>query len=105
MSESNPIGGIRMSYFKGLRVDDQIYVVGFGNVFVDHVAPHGSIDVYPIHIRDIGWYTLEGIRRGEKHPSAFWSDPHIVAPPRPKRMVKKIIEGWVNIYDKNIRKI
>ncbi len=29
----------------------------------------------------------------------FWSPPQqIEVPPRPKRMVRKVVEGWINIY-------
>ena len=35
---------------------------------------------------------------GDVKPSYFWSEPKYEIPPRPKRMVKKQLTGWVNIY-------
>jgi len=37
----------------------------------------------------------------QKTQTLFWSDPHIIPPERPKRMVKKVVEGWVNLYPGN----
>ena len=37
-------------------------------------------------------------RKSDVKPSYFWSEPQYETPPRPKRMVKKTLEGWLNIY-------
>lgn len=28
----------------------------------------------------------------------YWSKPEIIAPPRPKTKVKKVVEAWANVY-------
>ena len=33
-----------------------------------------------------------------QHPTLFWDEVKIDPPPRPKRKVKRVLEGWVNIY-------
>ena len=34
----------------------------------------------------------------DKNPSVFWDEVKIFTPPKPKRIVEKTIEGWINIY-------
>ena len=41
-------------------------------------------------------FNLNGERHGLQE--LFWDEILFVAPPRPKRMVKKTLEGWVNVY-------
>jgi hypothetical protein len=38
--------------------------------------------------------------RGEQYSKQvlFWDEIPIVAPPRPKRMEKRVLDGWVNVY-------
>jgi hypothetical protein len=48
-------------------------------------------------------YTLGGLWQSTELQSLFWDEVKITAPPKPKRMVKKVVEGWVNIYTKKYR--
>ena len=83
-----------MSYFDGIKVGDKIWTIQDGEVEVREIEKGSALPIITTGLR----YTMEGrFLVGDKHQSAFWSDPHIVAPPKPKRMVKKVIERWVAI--------
>lgn len=80
-----------MSYFDGIRKGDHIWTIqeGWTEVLFINRNPN---DLRPIatkrHI-----YALDGkFYNTDFHQSAFWSDPGIVTPPRPKRMKKVKVE-------------
>lgn len=77
-------------YFQGIRVGDKIWTIQEGWTEVENINKEG--DTYQIETTNED-YTIEGkYLEEDQHQSAFWSDPGIVAPPRPKRMKKVTIE-------------
>lgn len=54
---------------------------------------------YPISTNHGHSYTLDGmILTTHWNPSLFWDEIKFEIPPRPKRKVKKVLHGWMNIY-------
>ena len=88
------------NYFDGIRVGDNVYSMGYGEAKVT------DIDVAEDSIRvstSNGWifyFTFKGVSTTTSYgfQTVFWSEPIFDLPPPPKRMVKKAVEGWVNIY-------
>lgn len=74
-----------MSYFDGIKAGDKIWTIQDG--WTEVMKIHTDND-YPIETSGYG-YAMDGkIDEEDVHQSAFWSDPGIVAPPRPKRYKK-----------------
>lgn len=48
-------------------------------------------------IQDYFWFNGK-TNQSNYNPSIFWDEIIIIPPPKPKRKVEKIIEGWLNIY-------
>lgn len=44
------------------------------------------------------WYNFEGIPYSGYFRTLFWDEIKFEAPPRPRRKVKKVMEGWYNMY-------
>lgn len=44
-------------------------------------------------------YALDGTFAGTKSPVLFYGPPEIIGPPKPKRMVKKTVDAWMNVYE------
>lgn len=60
------------------------------------------VRVYFEHIDYEVGYTYDGkLFDNNKNPCLFWDEIQITPPPKPKRKVKKTIEGWANIYHLN----
>ena len=82
-------------YFSDISIGDLIFVVGIGDCTVSAIL-QGEHD-YPIISRSKSGdcprrLNYSGVHVGEILQSAFWSDPGIVAPPKPKRMKKVKVE-------------
>lgn len=82
-----------MSYFDGIRKDDRVWDVRYGWGTVRNVDK----DIYSIEVlfdcKQIQTYLNDGRPfENYQHPTLFWSDPGIVAPPRPRRMKKVKVE-------------
>lgn len=91
-----------MPDFSKARVGDRVYSMkhGWGTI----VAIKNNVD-HPIkvHLDDEDRVpvscTFEGKHYSmDESPTFFWSKPEISDPPAPKRMVKRKVEGWVNLY-------
>lgn len=87
-----------MAYFDGVKVGDTIWVAGVGEGKVFSVRHYG-FEFRNSFIQIDRIYNFRGQRiRGdmvEPYQTAFWSEPVISIPPRPKRMMEKEIKGWV----------
>jgi len=87
--------------FSSARVGDRVWEVRWGWGTVVSIKTDNS---YPVNVElDIGGgefnFTFDGkFESTDLHPSLFWDKILFVVPPRPKRMVKKTLEGWVNVY-------
>lgn len=44
-------------------------------------------------------YNLNGVNIYDQKQTLFWDEIKFEAPPRPKRMVKKVVEGYVNLQE------
>lgn len=89
-----------MAYFDGIKVGDRVYSIICGWTIVTEVDLNRS---YPITAAKSGLsinYTLDGryYLDDDAPQSLFWDVPQFTPPPRPKRLVKKQLEGWVNVY-------
>lgn len=83
-----------MSDFSTAKVGDEVWTIRKGCCEVEAL----DISKYPIKAGG-DWYTQDGrIYQTDVIPSLYWSDPHIVAPEKPKRMVEHREEGFINIY-------
>lgn len=90
-----------MAYFDGIKVGDRVYSIICGWAIVTEVDLNRT---YPIVIKAengaIESYTFDGrFFLEEGYPQGlFWDEPQFTPPPRSKRLVKKQLEGWVNVY-------
>jgi hypothetical protein len=87
--------------FSSVKVGDKLWSVQLGECDVvvvkagtwnSIVCRNGEGNSEPYH--QDGRYWSE-----DAAPSLYWSRPEITAPPKPKRMVRKEVEAWVNVYD------
>lgn len=83
--------------FRDAKVGDRVWSQRHGWGFI---ARRDNDLTYPLVCKfgdEKCTYSLEGkYVTHDKFPSLFWDEIPIVAPPKPKRMVKKT--GWVNFY-------
>jgi hypothetical protein len=83
--------------FSKAKVGDKIWTIQGGDVLIQRIDKRPG-EVYTITTSSEDVYNNEGYFLGsDKFPSAFWSNPHIVIPSPPKRKVKKVLCGWVNV--------
>jgi len=90
--------------FESAKVGDWVWssTQGWGSVIDNHDGT-----TYPIRVsfnngNIITTFTTNGMRvESDKYPTLFWDEVKITAPSKPKRMVKRVVEGWVNIYPNN----
>lgn len=47
-------------------------------------------------------FSVDGRYSKHHSTSLFWDEIKFTEPPRPKRMIKKTIEKWINIYSSNL---
>jgi len=93
--------------FEKAKVGDKCWSIQLGDCVI--IDTRQSL-VYPIQVRNttgnkVHSYTTTGHDLcNDIAPSLFWSKPVFEMPPQPKRMVKKVLHGWVNIYPNDIVK-
>lgn len=88
-----------MAYFDGIKVGDRVYDMRWGWGEVVNVGGGNypiSVDFEP-RIRTS--FCMDGKWTDDSLQTLFWSKPEFIPPPRPKRVVKRTIERWVNVYD------
>lgn len=88
-------------YFADARVGDSVYSTTYGDVTIISI---NRADIYYLKVTTQGGhillYTLEGYSiNATPIQSLFYSKPIFDIPPPPKRTVKKVIEGWINLYN------
>ena len=91
--------------FKDAKVGDRVWSDRWGWGQVTEIRSINSTE-YPILVEfnvngrhQFNTYTFSGRDYIHHiHPSLFWDEIAIISPPKPKRRVKKVLEGWVNMY-------
>lgn len=91
--------------FENAKQGDRVWslVFGWGTI----IQYDASNNTFPIHIRfdkygnGVYTYSATGLWDNCQQRSLFWDEIKITPPPRPKQKVKKVVEGWVNVYPKN----
>ena len=90
--------------FSGVKVGDKVFHVmhGWGTVV------ETSFNSFCVTLTDrpdrnyminkIPFWLNGKVNLIDKNSSVFWDEIKIIPPPKPKRKVEKIIEGWMNIY-------
>ena len=88
-----------MSDFKYAKVGDRLYSLVHGYVQVVEVKSYpqelicrrgdGLLDEWQFDGRHFPT---------DENPDLYWDRPKIISPEKPKRKVKKTIEGWLNVY-------
>ncbi len=78
------IEGRAMNYIEqGIKVGDRVWTIQAGETSVSHIDKSVSCSIFTDG--NMASYTSEGLLfKADKHPSLFWSDPHIVSPPKPE---------------------
>lgn len=87
--------------FENARVGDRLWSSEYGWGKVIEILDISHLKVYFDECtslnQDSAFYSVLGIRNAGNYRTLFWDEVKFEAPPRPKRMVKKVVEGWVNI--------
>lgn len=84
--------------FENAVVGDKVwdeYYQGYGEI----ALIHSNLIEVRFETR-VTAYHKDGVMRGALHRTLYWGK--LVIPERPKRKVKKVIEGWLNIYTENL---
>ena len=78
------IEGRAMNYIEqGIKVGDRVWTIQLGEVTVVDIKLESTYPIFTDH--GMASYTPDGrLAASDKHPSLFWSDPHIVSPPKPE---------------------
>ena len=73
-----------MNYIEqGIKVGDKVWTIADGETMVSHIDEKSAYPIFTVCGQES--YTADGrLSVSDKHPSLFWSDPHIVAPPKPE---------------------
>ena len=92
-----------MSDFRNAKPGDVLYSLLYGPVVVKGIdTPAGGgypLSCFAETTEDIYHWTVDGrFRKKQEIPDLYWNKPEIIAPPKPKRMVEKTWELWVNLY-------
>jgi hypothetical protein len=89
-----------MSDFSEARIGDRVWssLYGWGEI-----VAFGDTGSFPITVvfdgGSIECFTLCGnYDTDHKYPSLFWDEIEIIPPSRPKRKVKKVVEGWIFLW-------
>ena len=87
--------------FKDAKVGDRVYCLknGWGSIISS-----GAGRIHPLYVEfdggDCDNYTLNGEQNIEdRRPTLYWGEPQIIAPPKPKRLVKKTVTRYLNIFN------
>jgi hypothetical protein len=87
--------------FEKAQVGDKVWSVeyGWGKIVDINNSLRYPITVEFNDFASLKLFSFHGSY--EDHQTLFWDEIPIVAPPRPKRMVRKAVEFWLNIYPEN----
>ena len=86
-------------YFKGIKVGDKVWELNREEPYtVVEIKVVDKSYLFPILLSHGSHITYDG-KYVTYHPQCcFWDKVIITPPPRPKRMVEKVVEGYINIY-------
>jgi hypothetical protein len=88
--------------FRDAKVGDRVWTVewGWGTIIETHYAKNYPVKVKFDRTSNDGSFTSDGRWRDDAvAPSLFWNEVKIIPPPRPKRKVKRVVEGWMCLYN------
>lgn len=89
--------------FENVRIGDKVYSLKHGWGAIEDIGAVQHAPEYLIRVvfnnGKYGTYTIDGFLYADDiTPDLYWGEPQITAPPRPKKTVTKVLEGWVNVY-------
>jgi hypothetical protein len=85
--------------FENARVGDAVWYEGLGWGEVSDIDEERKLPlVVEFEQGTIRFFSLNGVKQGDINQTLFWDEIPIIAPPRPKRMVTKTVEVWMNVY-------
>lgn len=89
--------------FRDAKIGDRVWSIefGWGHVYeIDNRDPTGRPLIVQFATRR-EQYCSDGRRfnRGCRYPGLYWDEVKIAPPPKPKRKVKKVAEGYLQITE------
>ena len=88
--------------FSSAREGDSLYSLRDGYVTVVSVNAGGIVAMDSGGFNDT--WSLRGFYvQSHVTPDLYWDKPEIVAPPKPKRLVERKFECWLNVYESGIK--
>jgi len=87
--------------FRKARIGDKVFHImyGWGEISELNSNTFGVVFTDKNNKRITSWFFYNGKSDSNYiNPSVFWDEAIITPPPKPKRKVEKILEGWLNIY-------
>lgn len=85
--------------FRNAKVGDKVWRHASGWGEITSVTHDEDYLLWVEFEGDCGSFTIDGrYCEDDISPTLFWDEIKFDIPERPKRKVKKVIEGWVNIY-------
>ena len=87
--------------FRDAKVGDRVWWFPLGwSEIIDTNKDMGILAKSPQG--NVCWFLFNGrLASNDIYPTIYWDEIQITPPPKPKRKVKKTIEGWANIYHLN----
>jgi len=81
-------------YFTGVKVGDRVWSCVYGWGYIDDISEPCFRVMYDVKNE---WERFESTGKAETFQlqTLFWDEVTIIPPPKPKRMVKKELQGWV----------
>ena len=90
-----------MDDFSSVNVGDRLWLIDsryIGWIRVERI----TTGEYPISVEKYGTFTVLGQYMKDGPQCLFWDEVIIIPPPKPKRLVTKMLEGLVNVYPNHI---
>lgn len=89
-------------YFVDGRVGDPVYDMAYGDGRIVDITLNLDRPLFVKFDSGSYYFTMAGSTQEGLNQTLFYSKPIFELPPPPKRKVKKVIEGWENIYKTSI---
>lgn len=85
--------------FSKAQPGDKLWSLRYGEVLVKSVGSGRGLICSIGNTSDtLDWWDNGKLRVTDVTPDLYWSKPEIIAPEKPKRIVAKEVEVWVNFY-------